>query len=135
VIAPSIDVDDVATRLGRLPIRLRAALARELDRLARNARLSVSIDTTAARVTATIRTAGVPPVSDISRARALARKQVIYRRGRDGHAEDATALHPLRRLRVLRASSASSAVSGSLLSIEREIRAGLETAARQALGE
>ena len=124
MINPSIDSGNLAARLDRLPTRLRAALARELDRLARNAGLSVSIDTTADQVTATIRTAG-----------GLARKQVIYRRGRDGHAEGAMALQPLRPLRVLRASSASSAVSGSRLSIEREIRAGLEAAARRGLSE
>jgi hypothetical protein len=135
VIAPSINADDLAIRLGRLPTRLRAALAREFDSLARNAHLAVSIDTTADQVTATIRTAGVPPGSDLPRPRAFARKTVIYRRGRDGHAEDTMALQRLRRLRVLRASSASSAVGGSLFSIEREIRADLAAAARQALGE
>jgi len=128
VIAPSINADDLAIRLGRLPARLRAALARELDRLARDARLSVSIDTTADTVTAAIRTAGVPPA----------------------FAPTPTLRRPLRnpppragegRVGAKRGREVSAAIGwglprrSRLAEMSPEIRAGLEAAARQVFGE
>jgi hypothetical protein len=116
VISPSIDADALAARLDRLPACLRDALARELDRLARNRRFSVSIATTADAVTATIRTAGVPP--------ALAPTPTLPRkRGREARAARGWGL----RLR--------SGLPSALAGMTPEIRAGLESAARQAFAE
>ena len=123
MISPAIDAAALAARLDRLPTRLRDALARGFDRLIRSRTagvppaLSVSIDTTADTVTATIRTAGVPPASTLT----LPRK-----RGREDRRAAASGwgLGP-------RSPSASSA----LADMTREIRADLESAARQAFAE
>jgi hypothetical protein len=66
VIAPSLDTAALIARLEIAPVRLRTALALVLDRAIRDRlgpRRSLSIDPTADTVTATIRTAGVPPAS------------------------------------------------------------------------
>jgi hypothetical protein len=110
VISPSIDADDLAARLDRLPTRLRDALAREFDRLIRSRTagvppaLSLSIDTTADTVTATIRTAGLRPALPAGRRRS--------------------------------GTSACPAVAlPRIETVARDIRTALETAARQALSE
>jgi hypothetical protein len=128
MIAPAIDSDVLATRLDRLPSRLRDALTRELDRLGRSLRdrfggrtpLSLSIDTSADTLTATLapanlrppsarglvlRTAGVPPAPSL---------RLRPRRPRSGTAPRRTSL------------------SSALAAMTPEIRAGIETAAREA---
>lgn len=115
MITLSFDGDALAARLDRLPARLRDALARELDRLARNRRLSVGIATTAETVTATIRTAGVPPAPSVTLPR---------ERGREASAASGWGL--LRRSR---------STSPTLDAMTPEIRAALETAARRTLAE
>jgi len=115
VISPSIDADALAARLDRLPTRLRDALARELDRIARNRRLSISIATTADTVVATIRTAGVPPAPSLT----LPRK-----RGREASAASGWGLR--RRSR---------STSSMLDAMTPEIRDALEAAARRTLAE
>jgi len=128
MIAPAIDSDALATRLDRLRSRLRDALTRELDRLGRSLRdrfggrtpLSLSIDTSADTLTATLapanlrppsarglvlRTAGVPPAPSL---------RLRPRRKRSGTAPRRTSL------------------SSALAAMTPEIRAGIETAARDA---
>ena len=128
MIAPAIDSDALATRLDRLRSRLRDALTRELDRLGRSlrdrfgaaTRLALSIDTSADTVTATLapanlrppsarvlvlRTAGVPPAPSL---------RLRPRRKRSGTAPRRTSL------------------SSALAAMTPEIRAGIETAARDA---
>jgi len=128
MIAPAIDSDALALRLDRLPSRLRDALTRELDILGRSLRdrfggrtpLSLSIDTTADTLTATLspsnlqplsarslvlRTAGVPPAPSL---------RLRPRRPRSGTAPRRTSL------------------SSALAAMAPEIRAGLEAAAREA---
>jgi hypothetical protein len=109
VISPSIDAGTLAARLDGMPARLRDALARDLDRLDRNRRLSVSIATTADAVTATIRTAGVPPA--LAPAPTLPRK-----RGREARAARGWGLR----------------LPSALAGMTPEIHAALESAARQA---
>ena len=128
MIAPAIDSDALALRLDRLPSRLRDALTRELDILGRSLRdrfggrtpLSLSIDTSADTLTATLapanlrppsarglvlRTAGVPPAPSL---------RLRPRRPRSGTAPRRTSL------------------SSALAAMAPEIRAGLEAAAREA---
>jgi hypothetical protein len=127
MIAPAIDSDPLATRLDRLPPRLRDSLTRELDRLGRSlrdrlgatTRLALIIDTGADTVTATLassnlrppsahalvlRTAGVPPAPSLRlRPRRKRSRGVPHR-----------------------------ATSSALAAMTPEIRAGIETAAREA---
>jgi hypothetical protein len=128
MIAPAIDTDALATRLDRLPSRLRDALTRELDRLGRSLRdrfgdrrrLALTIDTAAETVAATLassnlrppsahalvlRTAGVPPAPSLRLQPRRPRSVSLPRR---------------------------TSLSSALDVMTPEIRAGIETAAREA---
>jgi hypothetical protein len=135
VISPSVDADALAARLDRLPTRLRTSLARAFDRLARDAGLSFAIDATADAVTATVRTAALRPT--FTPTPTLPRK-----RGREFMGVAAKTLPRLRGREDRRVAASGwglkpprSPVSSARDAMALEIRADLETAARQALAE
>jgi hypothetical protein len=128
MIAPAIDSDALATRLDRLPSRLRDALAREFDRLGRSLRdrfggrtpLSLSIDTSADTVTATLAPANLRPPS--------ARGLVLRTAG----VPPAPSLRLRPRRPRSRATLRRISLSSAFAALTPEIRAGIETAAREA---
>jgi hypothetical protein len=129
MIAPSLDTDALATRLDRLPSRLREALTRELDRLGQSlrdrfgstTRLALTIDTGPNTITATLASSNLRPPS----ARAL----ILRTAG----VPPAPSLRLRPRRPASRAMPRRISLSSALDAMAPEIRARLATAAREAL--
>src|SRR5262249_49122515 len=96
VITPSIADRDLAARLDAVPARLRTAIARAFEDVGDRLNVPLTIDASTDAITATLRTAGVPPT--LSRRRASARTRIIYRKGRKSIAKDAMVSERLRLL-------------------------------------
>jgi hypothetical protein len=128
MIAPSLEDDALATRLDRLPPRLRDALTRELDRLGQSlrgrlgatTRLALIVDTSADTVTATLASSNLRPLS----ARAL----ILRTAG----VPPAPSLRLRPRRKRSRAAPRRTSLSSALDAMAPEIRARLATAAREA---
>jgi len=95
--------------------------------------LVVALDAISDAVRAAVRIASVPPAMLLRRHRLRSRRRTLYRGGRRGLAEGAVALQPARRRRVPRASSASSAMSGSPFLSAPDIRSAIDAALQQVL--
>ena len=117
MIAPALAIRALVARLDRMPALLRTALASELGALAQRRNSTASIDAISDTITATFRTASLPP----PRIRTAGLRPALPAGRRRSGA---------RRLRAIRVSSASSALNGFSFS---DVRAALEAAAREAL--